>query len=179
MPFDGLGLVTGAGHRHRRSGRPRQRGAALRARERPRPGDALPLAVRALGRFSVLPALALAARCPANGCDRGRPAHEPGTAAVAEDREPGALAAALERRAQPVPAATRFTYTLPERGRVRLAVYDVAGRRRWPCCGRDAGRRTRTPWDGRDAAAQIPAGVYFLRLEFHGRVETQKIVIAR
>ena len=42
-----------------------------------------------------------------------------------------------------------------------------------------AGRHTQR-WDGRDHQGRLlPAGTYFLRLEFAGRVETQKISLLR
>ncbi len=78
----------------------------------------------------------------------------------------------------PFGASTELSYTLPEAGRVRLGIYDVQGRQvaqisdeRQP-----AGRHTRR-WDGRDARGHLlPAGMYLVRLEFGGQVETQKLV---
>jgi hypothetical protein len=42
-----------------------------------------------------------------------------------------------------------------------------------------AGRHT-LRWEGRDASgAELPSGVYFLRLETAGQVEARRLVIAR
>jgi flagellar hook assembly protein FlgD len=62
-----------------------------------------------------------------------------------------------------------------------LAVYDVAGREvAVLASGMRSGGSHAMQWNGRDRRdAEVPSGVYFLRLEFQGAVETQKIVIAR
>lgn len=81
----------------------------------------------------------------------------------------------------PFGAATRFVYTLPEPGRVRLAVFDISGRevRVLTEAMRPSGRHEAT-WDGRaDRGRRVPGGVYFARLEFGGRVETRKVILAR
>ena len=59
-------------------------------------------------------------------------------------------------------------------------MYDVTGRERAVLAEglADAGRRA-LRWDGRDTrGARLAAGVYFVRLAFAGRVETQKLVLA-
>jgi flagellar hook assembly protein FlgD len=76
---------------------------------------------------------------------------------------------------------TRVAYSLPERGRVRLAVYDVAGREVAVLANgvQDAGHHNQS-WDGRAShGARLTAGVYFARLEFGGRVEARKMVLTR
>ena len=81
----------------------------------------------------------------------------------------------------PFSGSTRLSYTLPAAGFGRLAIYDVAGRQVARLAGdrMDAGRHTLV-WDGRDGEGRtLPAGQYFLRLEFAGRVEAQKIVLTR
>lgn len=80
----------------------------------------------------------------------------------------------------PFGTATQFAYTLPEAGHLRLAVYDVQGRQAALLAdeNRRAGHYT-ARWDGRDRRrSKLPSGVYFLLLEFGGRVETRKIVIS-
>jgi flagellar hook assembly protein FlgD len=80
----------------------------------------------------------------------------------------------------PFSTSTRLSYTLPAAGPGRLLVYDVQGRQvaRLADGLHRAGRHT-LQWDGRDAQGRpLPAGTYFLRLEFAGRVEAQKIVLA-
>ena len=81
----------------------------------------------------------------------------------------------------PFTIETRLTYALPERGRARLAIYDVSGRKVAALVNEvhDAGPYSRS-WDGRGAGGErVPSGVYFARLEFAGRVEAQKIVLTR
>jgi hypothetical protein len=80
----------------------------------------------------------------------------------------------------PFVTATELAYTLPRAGRVEIAVYDVTGREVAVLAHgpRQPGRYT-ARWDGRDGGGRnLPAGVYFARLEFAGRMEAQKIVIA-
>ena len=84
-------------------------------------------------------------------------------------------------RPNPFASAAEIAYTLPASGPVRLAVYDVTGREHAVLVDavQPAGRRTVT-WDGRGArgSSTRPAGVYFVRLTFGDRVETQKLVLA-
>jgi hypothetical protein len=84
-------------------------------------------------------------------------------------------------RPNPVRTTAAFGYTLPEKARVELAIYDATGRARSVLADavQSAGRHV-VSWDGRDArGARLPAGVYFVRLSFGQRVETQKFVLAR
>jgi hypothetical protein len=72
-------------------------------------------------------------------------------------------------------------FTLGQAGRVRLAVYDVAGRevRRLLDEPRTAGPQALV-WDGRDEDGHaVGSGVYFLRLEAAGVSESQKLVLLR
>jgi hypothetical protein len=81
----------------------------------------------------------------------------------------------------PFAAATQLAYTLPNRGRARLAVFDVSGRRVAVLADevQDAGRYVLT-WDGRGEDWRfLGAGVYFARLEFGGRAEGRKLVLVR
>jgi flagellar hook assembly protein FlgD len=81
----------------------------------------------------------------------------------------------------PFASSTRLTYTLSNGGRYRLTVYDVQGREVAALAEglRQAGSHTLN-WDGRDRrGAEVPSGVYFLRLEHAGQVKAQKLVIAR
>jgi hypothetical protein len=81
----------------------------------------------------------------------------------------------------PFRAETRFQYQVPAAGRVRLGVYDVQGR-----CVRELGHDRQATgqhaatWDGRNAAgAELPSGIYFVRLELAGQVTAQKVVLQR
>ncbi len=72
-------------------------------------------------------------------------------------------------------------FTLAESGRARLSVHDVAGRRVAVLAdGRlEAGPHERE-WRGRDEAGRaLSSGVYFVRLEAAGRLETRKLVLLR
>jgi flagellar hook assembly protein FlgD len=61
---------------------------------------------------------------------------------------------------------------------VRLAIYDVAGRRVRAIADRDqATGEHEIAWDQRDDAGRsVPAGLYFARMEVKGRVLTQKLI---
>jgi hypothetical protein len=67
-------------------------------------------------------------------------------------------------------------FELPTRAQVRIALYDMAGRRvRTVIEGvRDAGRGT-AMFDGRG----LPGGVYFLRMQIGGEATSQRIVVLR
>ena len=85
-------------------------------------------------------------------------------------------------RPNPFASATEIAYTLPASGHVHLAVYDVMGRERAVLVDAvQAKGRQVMDWYGRGdrrGGTSLPAGVYFVRLAFAGRVETQKLVLA-
>ena len=70
---------------------------------------------------------------------------------------------------------------LPSRMAVRLAIYDIAGRRRTTLLDRELPDGvTKVVWDGRDqGGARAASGVYFVRLTFAGGTQLSKIVILR
>jgi hypothetical protein len=81
----------------------------------------------------------------------------------------------------PFGRSVELRYALPERGDVRLAVYDVAGREVavLKSAVEDLGPHS-TTWDGRGARGErLASGVYFVRLTHAGRSDVRKIVIAR
>jgi hypothetical protein len=81
----------------------------------------------------------------------------------------------------PFNAGTRISFDLGREGRVRLDVFDCAGRlvRRIEDGRRDAGRHT-VFWDGRDGNGRpVPSGVYGLRLEAGGAVLRVKTAAVR
>jgi hypothetical protein len=105
-----------------------------------------------------------------------------GTTAVS-DGTGGPRAAVLLGASVPNPfrSATELPYVLPHGGQHRLAIYDVQGREVAVLAEgvQSAGRHT-LRWEGRDASgAELPTGVYFLRLETAGQVEARRLVIAR
>jgi GH25 family lysozyme M1 (1,4-beta-N-acetylmuramidase) len=86
-------------------------------------------------------------------------------------------------RNQPNPFNPRTTirFDLPDAGRVRLAVYDVAGRLIRTLVDADLPRGTHEEvWDGRDEAGQaVASGSYFAKLNAGARAETIRMSRAR
>ena len=81
----------------------------------------------------------------------------------------------------PSRAGTELRYVLPASGRVRLTIHDIAGRAVTVLADavEEAGPHT-ARWDGRgERNGRVPSGVYVARLEFAGRVETRRMVLAR
>jgi len=82
----------------------------------------------------------------------------------------------------PFNPATVITFSLPHRTRVRLGVYDVAGRRiRTLLDGQvlEAGS-AQIVWQGRDDAGKVVgAGVYFTRLEIDDARETRRLTLIK
>jgi len=70
---------------------------------------------------------------------------------------------------------------LPWRMPVRLAVYDIAGRRRSTILDRELpGGVTEATWDGRDGAGgRVASGMYFIRLTYARGARVSKIVMLR
>jgi hypothetical protein len=102
------------------------------------------------------------------------------TTAVSAVEQAGIL---LTGRAWPNPSTgpTGFALELPQSGPVRLAVYDLAGRRVVDLAeGTLAAGPHRYFWDGRDAQGRPqPAGVYFFRLAYGGGELTRRVVLLR
>jgi hypothetical protein len=81
----------------------------------------------------------------------------------------------------PFNPVTTIAFNIPDRGQVRLAVFDVNGRR-----VRELVDDVLTPgehsvvWDGRnDTGVTSAPGVYFARLEAGSKVVTRKMVLAK
>lgn len=105
---------------------------------------------------------------------------ESGVTAVPLARGAGAT---LRLAAGPNPAHGDVTlgFTLPESGRVRLAIFGVDGREVANVLDgpREAGPQS-VRWDGRDGSgAPVPAGVYFARLEAGAKVSTARFARLR
>lgn len=79
----------------------------------------------------------------------------------------------------PFNPATIIEFELPLPGRVRMTVYNVAGRRvRTPLDQFLPPGRHRTMWDGTDDAGRdLPSGVYFYRLETDLGSQTRKMLL--
>ncbi len=93
------------------------------------------------------------------------------------DETPGALSL-LQSHPNPFGGVTVIRYGLPVANEVRLGIYDLKGRLvRTLTVGHEADGSGFADWDGRDERGlQIPAGVYFCRLEAGGQSEMLKIV---
>ncbi|UCG53027.1 MAG: T9SS type A sorting domain-containing protein [Candidatus Latescibacterota bacterium] len=81
----------------------------------------------------------------------------------------------------PFNPATTIAYTIPETGIVNLRIYDAKGRLVDTLVNdtKSAGEHIST-WAGRDASGSpVASGVYFVRLEASGQVQTQKIVLLK
>lgn len=82
----------------------------------------------------------------------------------------------------PTGGRTAISFRLARPARVRLDVFDLAGRRADTVVDGELGAgRHRVAWDGRDASGRpLGSGVYFLRLELDGRVAgSQRLVLRR
>ncbi len=107
---------------------------------------------------------------------------------IARDQQvvdvPRAVGGALDF-ASPAPNPARgwvtLRFTLPEAGAVRLALYDLAGRRVAALLdGALAAGAHEARWEGTDAAGRpAAAGLYFARLEAAGRVLTRRVAIVK
>ena len=72
-------------------------------------------------------------------------------------------------------------FDLPAAARVRLGVYDVAGRRVTTLVdGVQSGGSHSVAWDGTGSGGErVTPGVYFCRMETGGRVETRRMALLR
>jgi hypothetical protein len=96
--------------------------------------------------------------------------------------QPPIVADALESaRPNPFAESTEIRFSLAESREVTLTIYDVSGRlvRTLVQENRPAGAHA-VRWDGRSSQGeQVPAGVYFMRLEAGSLSHTEKIVALR
>lgn len=113
--------------------------------------------------------------------------HANESSAAVLDLAAGAFTPASERpilkqnSPNPFNPRTTIKYDLPDAGRVRVAVFDVAGHmiRILVDEGKVQGAHE-TSWNGRDAyGKEAGSGTYFVRLEFGGRVETVRMGLLR
>ena len=83
--------------------------------------------------------------------------------------------------ANPARAQMTFRFAVPAPGPVRLAIYDVQGRRVTTVLDQalPAGWGSAT-WDGRDLrGVSVASATYFARLESGGEVQLRKVLVAR
>jgi flagellar hook capping protein FlgD len=96
---------------------------------------------------------------------------------VGEPPRPHALS--VSAYPNPFSSGTMVHYIAPERGRVRVRVYDTRGHQVATLVNeeRSAGPYT-VRWDGRDdRGARVGAGVYFLMVEQAGSMRTTRITL--
>jgi hypothetical protein len=87
----------------------------------------------------------------------------------------------LSARPNPFNPRTTLAFEIASRQRVKLSIYDVAGRHVVDLEDRalDAGRHQRT-WTGTDARGhELASGVYFVRLQTQDELLTQKVTLVR
>jgi len=82
-------------------------------------------------------------------------------------------------RPNPFRSETTFDYALPERARVRITVYDLAGRRVRGLVDAELDPdRYRAVWDGRnDDGRGLASGIYFVRYEAGASRITRRVVL--
>ena len=103
---------------------------------------------------------------------------------VEDDRAAIAAAPGLELRLElagqnPAQAATRIAYSLPAAGHVRLAIFDVEGRRVANLLDRESpAGRFEAEWGGNAGRGPARAGVYFARLESVAGERVLRFVLA-
>jgi hypothetical protein len=76
----------------------------------------------------------------------------------------------------PFNGTVHLGYALPEAATVELGIYDLAGRliTRLASCRREAGEYSLV-WKGADS----PTGLYLVRLQTGGRIETQRMLLLK
>jgi hypothetical protein len=94
---------------------------------------------------------------------------------------PPAVLHLAQNHPNPFNPRTTFSFSLPQTGRVMLAVYDVRGARVATLVNGELPAGTRTvEWNGtNDAGAPMPSGVYFGRLETPTGVRSVKMMLAK
>ncbi len=82
----------------------------------------------------------------------------------------------------PFNPTTTVRYTVPIRGNVTVAIYDARGARVATLVNNEVlgAGAYRTEWNGRlDSGRPVASGIYFARIEQHGAVRTQKMVLLK
>lgn len=103
----------------------------------------------------------------------------PGVAGIDNEVGPSDGVRLVVSREQWSSPAVGLRLSLPSRMAVRLAVYDIAGRRRTNLLdGELPGGVTEMTWDGRDdAGARMASGIYFIRLTYERGARVSRVVM--
>jgi len=99
---------------------------------------------------------------------------------LAQSSGPGGLSLRLAS-SSPSRGGMSFRFAIPADGAVRLAIYDIQGRRVATVLDQTLAAGSRTArWDGRDIQGKLVAsGAYFAKLEAAGEVQMQKLLVTR
>jgi hypothetical protein len=105
----------------------------------------------------------------------------PRTGVAEQPRSPNRAVLRVVVEGNPFAGRTELRYTVPQAGRVDLAVYDNNGRRvRQLVAGEQRAGTYRVSWQGRDdAGREVSAGVYWLRLSAGPESVTGKAIKLR
>ena len=103
------------------------------------------------------------------------------TLAVDPPAHPGPAIAFARPSPNPARDQVRLRFSLPRAAEVRLAIFDLGGRRvRDLVSGMEPAGTHEIAWDLRDESGRpIPAGLSFARLEVEGRVLTERVTTLR
>ena len=81
----------------------------------------------------------------------------------------------------PFNPTTTIAFSIPDAGRVRLAVYNIKGQKVKDLINSDLPRGNhKLIWDGKDDANRnVGSGIYFLRLESGGKTSIRKAMLLK
>lgn len=104
-----------------------------------------------------------------------------GTAVESESQAHPAVAALRQNYPNPFNGQTLIPYQLPERARVELTLYNLAGQAvRHLVSGEQQANTYAVRWDGRDDRGRIAAsGIYFCRLVAGDQVQIRRLMLLR
>jgi hypothetical protein len=97
------------------------------------------------------------------------------------DGTPVAVTALGQNSPNPFRSATSISFSLAEKSRVSVSVYDVAGRRVRTLVNRTMSQGTASlEWDGRnDTGEALPSGIYFVRMQTGSVLLEKKMTLLR
>lgn len=105
----------------------------------------------------------------------------PVTVVEKADRQSSARFLPCQNYPNPTNPITTIEYALPKAGDVRIAIYDMLGRRVRTIVDKShSAGRYQTSWDGLDKVeVQVAAGVYFYKMEVGDFVRVKKLALVR